>query len=223
MADMPWPLPRRGTTRPDKFRWPEPHNILPDRFREEKNSALRPSPARRVSSGTHIRRRDKKPPDEARVFLGRTMLKLSSYVKAYVENWESGIQGMIDGFLEDGENCVAWVRTKTAPNELLNWVPLLNLYYMARSRYCIVALTSRRVLVIEVKSDDHKYPLGCRSIPLSQVSDLSALKLSMSPSLVLTETDGASTRFKDISFEQSENFVSLFRQMPGRSGGAPRP
>jgi len=122
---------------------------------------------------------------------------------------------MINGLLDYGESLNLFVPCKTAPNELLDWLPLFSsIHYMMTKDYVLV-ITNKRFIMIRTQGIAGLSYKSHTAVPLAQVNSIRENHglLSSRARLVVTLQNGAETTFKDVDRELARTFAALFESL----------
>lgn len=113
-------------------------------------------------------------------------------------------------FLEPEEEISEFLMVKTAPSEILDWLPVVRLYYVMKTRRYAVILTQKRVLQLEHDRMDVMNLREAGSYPLADIARMELKNHVLFADLFIT-TGGQTLQFKDVDKTEGRKFVDLFK------------
>ncbi len=130
----------------------------------------------------------------------------------WLEKNAEKILQMIDTQLDEGEELEDWVYGQTAPNELLSWIPILDWIHSAGTKHYILCLTNKRFLAINTKGTSNKVK-NTLAVPLSSVTSVEVSNRPLTAHLLVTMSNGKTTRYKELDREQAATFAGQYETL----------
>jgi len=137
-------------------------------------------------------------------------------LQRWIEKHQARVLAMLEAQLEEGESVEDWVRGQTAPWELLDWLPVLDLIHKAMRKHYVLALTNDRLLVVRTRGTSVKVK-DVGSIPLASVASIEEQQWPFTAKLTVRLRDGSSTSYKEILRDAATSFVGTFEALTSQA------
>ena len=117
---------------------------------------------------------------------------------------------LLSGYLDEGEELEGWILTKTAPAEILDWIPLLNIIYGMKTRLWVLVLTPDRMLRLRRSKFSIKNLTEVDSIPIANIQRMDIKNGPLFSDLFITSRGGR-VQYKEMDKDEVMEFMTVFK------------